>query len=151
MAAHVHLKDEFTEDKQYHNLMIWLRLSPNNHFIRFSGISCYTNFCVFLVSASAGEIWFLRSRVPVRILEHRSRSRGGMLFMSVKFGYRHSHSTLKPKILWPRKVVVVILKNWTVWFYHAIDAVGMANSVNSDQEQSDLGLHSLPRPICPKT
>ena len=30
-------------------------------------------------------------------------------------------------------------------------ADGMANSVDPDQEQSDLGLHCLPRPICPKT
>ena len=35
------------------------------------------------------------------------------------------------------------------------DADGMANSVDPDQtapreEQSDLGLHCLPRPICPK-
>ena len=27
----------------------------------------------------------------------------------------------------------------------------MANSVDPDQEQSDLGLHCLPRHICPKT
>ena len=34
------------------------------------------------------------------------------------------------------------------------DADGMVNSVNSvdpDQEQSDLGLHCLPRHICPMT
>ena len=35
------------------------------------------------------------------------------------------------------------------------DAEGMANSVDPDQtapeEQSDLGLHCLPRHICPKT
>ena len=31
-----------------------------------------------------------------------------------------------------------------------VDA-GMANSVNPDQEQSDLGLYLLPRPVCPKT
>ena len=31
------------------------------------------------------------------------------------------------------------------------DAIGMANSEDPDQEQSDLGLHCLPRPICPKT
>ena len=45
----------------------------------------------------------------------------------------------------------------TVKFYNAImcqkDADGMANSVVPDQtapqEQSDLGLHCLPRPICP--
>ena len=30
------------------------------------------------------------------------------------------------------------------------DAHGMANSVGADQEQSDLGLHCLPRHICPK-
>ena len=40
--------------------------------------------------------------------------------------------------------------------YHSVmspnDADGMANSVDSDQtEQSDLGLHCLPRHICPKT
>ena len=32
------------------------------------------------------------------------------------------------------------------------DADGMANSVDPDQTaQSDLGLHCLPRRICPKT
>ena len=35
------------------------------------------------------------------------------------------------------------------------DADGMANSVDPDQtaplEESDLGLHCLPRHICPKT
>ena len=31
------------------------------------------------------------------------------------------------------------------------DADGMANSVAPDQEQSDLGLHCLPRHVCPKT
>ena len=30
------------------------------------------------------------------------------------------------------------------------DADGMANSLDVDQ-QSDLGLHCLPRPVCPKT
>ena len=34
---------------------------------------------------------------------------------------------------------------------HPKDAAGIANSVDPDQEQSDLGLHCLPRPICPKT
>ena len=46
-----------------------------------------------------------------------------------------------------------------MWLYHRVmgpnDADGMANSVDPDQtaleEQSDLGLHCLPRPICPKT
>ena len=27
---------------------------------------------------------------------------------------------------------------------------GMANSVDSDQKQPDLGLHCLLRPVCPK-
>ena len=32
------------------------------------------------------------------------------------------------------------------------DANGITNSEDSDQKkQSDLGLHCLPRPICPKT
>ena len=30
------------------------------------------------------------------------------------------------------------------------DADEMANSVDPDQEQSDLGLHCLLRPVCPK-
>ena len=42
-----------------------------------------------------------------------------------------------------------------MWLYHRVmsqnDADGMANSVDPDQEQSDLGLHCLPRHICPKT
>ena len=33
---------------------------------------------------------------------------------------------------------------------HPKDADWVANSVNPDQEQSDLGLHCLPRPIGPK-
>ena len=27
MAAHVHLKNKFTEDEKYHNLMSWLKYS----------------------------------------------------------------------------------------------------------------------------
>ena len=45
-----------------------------------------------------------------------------------------------------------------MWLYHRVmspnDADGMANSVDPDQtapQQSDLGLHFLPRDICPKT
>ena len=34
---------------------------------------------------------------------------------------------------------------------HPKDADGLANSIDLDQEQSDLGLHCLPRPICSKT
>ena len=40
-----------------------------------------------------------------------------------------------------------------MWLYHRVmspnDADGMANSV--DPDQSDQGLHCLPRHICPKT
>ena len=47
-----------------------------------------------------------------------------------------------------------------MWLYHRKmgpnDAEGIANSVDPDQtapleEHSDLGLHCLPRHICPKT
>ena len=45
-------------------------------------------------------------------------------------------------------------KIWTTRLYHRVmllkDADGIANSVDPE-EQSDLGLHYLPRPICPKT
>ena len=41
------------------------------------------------------------------------------------------------------------------WLYqrvmHLKDADGIANSVDPDQEQSDLDLQCLPRKICPKT
>ena len=33
---------------------------------------------------------------------------------------------------------------------HSKDADGMANRLDADQ-QSDLGLHCLSRPVCPKT
>ena len=47
-------------------------------------------------------------------------------------------------------------KIWTMWLYRRVmspnDADGMENSVDPDQEeQSDVGLHCLPRHICPKT
>ena len=32
---------------------------------------------------------------------------------------------------------------------HPKDAARISNSVDPDQEQSDLGLHCLPRPFCP--
>ena len=44
-------------------------------------------------------------------------------------------------------------KSWTRWRFlsvmHPKDAEGIANSV--DPDQSDLGLHCLSRPVCPKT
>ena len=53
----------------------------------------------------------------------------------------------------PKKLVVITLK-FELWLYHRVmspnDADGMANSVDPE-EQSDLGLHCLPRHICPKT
>ena len=43
----------------------------------------------------------------------------------------------------------------TVLFYYRVmvpkDADRNANSVDPDQEQYDLGLHCLPRPVCLKT
>ena len=46
-------------------------------------------------------------------------------------------------------------KIWTLWLYQRVtspnDADGMANSVDSDQTAPDLGLHCLPRSVCPKT
>ena len=43
-------------------------------------------------------------------------------------------------------------KIWLIWIFHGVvhlnDADGMANSV--DPDQSDLGLHCLLRPVCPK-
>ena len=54
-----------------------------------------------------------------------------------------------------QKICCIHSKIWTVWLYYRVmssnDADGMANSVDPDQEQSDLGLHCLPRHICPKT
>ena len=44
-----------------------------------------------------------------------------------------------------------------MWLYHRVtspkDAEGIANSVDPDQTAplgADLGLHCLPRPVCPK-
>ena len=63
----------------------------------------------------------------------------------------------------PKKFIVITLKFLTIWLYHRVmspnDAARIANSVDPDQtaplgaveEQSDLGLHCLPRHICPKT
>ena len=46
-------------------------------------------------------------------------------------------------------------KTPSLWVFRHKDANGIANSEDPDQtapkEQSDLGLHCLPRPICPKT
>ena len=60
-----------------------------------------------------------------------------------------------PKYSDTQKIFCSHSKIWTMWLYHRVkspnDADGMANSVDPDQEQSDLGLHCLPRHICPKT
>ena len=59
------------------------------------------------------------------------------------------------KIQTPKKNCYNYRKTGTVSFYYRVmgpkDAVGIANSVDLDQEQSDLDLHCLPRPICLKT
>ena len=36
IAIHVCLKNEFTEDAKYHNLMTWLKLSPKIHLKRLT-------------------------------------------------------------------------------------------------------------------
>ena len=50
----------------------------------------------------------------------------------------------------PQKIVIITLK-FEQYGSTIEQCVQMANSVDPDQEQSDLGLHCLPRPICPKT
>ena len=59
-----------------------------------------------------------------------------------------------PKNLDTRKNCCNHSKIWTKWLYHGLmcpnGADGMANSVDPDQEQSDLDLHCLPRPVCPE-
>ena len=57
-----------------------------------------------------------------------------------------------------RKICCTYSQSRTVWFYERVmrlkDADGMANGVDPDlrlSEQSDLGLHCLPRPARPKT
>ena len=67
-----------------------------------------------------------------------------------------------PKYSDTQKICCNHPKIWTMWLYRRVmspnDADGMANSVDPDQtaqeqsdQQSDLGLHCLPRHICPKT
>ena len=55
------------------------------------------------------------------------------------------------KILMPEKIAVI--KHIILGFYHkemcSKDGVRIADVVDSNQ--SDLGLHCLPRPVCPKT
>ena len=59
------------------------------------------------------------------------------------------HNHINPKNLDTRKTCCYHPKIWTRWLYHSVmwskDAEGIANSVDPDQEQSDLGLHCLPR------
>ena len=55
-----------------------------------------------------------------------------------------------PKNFDTRKICCNHPKNWTKWLYLCVmcpeDADRMANNVDPD-----LGLHSLYRPVCPKT
>ena len=59
-----------------------------------------------------------------------------------------------PKFLDARKLCCdppkIQAKRLNLWVFGQKDANGIANSGNPDQEQSDLGLHCLPRPICLK-
>ena len=75
----------------------------------------------------------------------------GVLDLSVAtFSYRKFPKySDTPKICYHSKIL-------TMWLYHRVmspnDTDGMTNNVDPDQtEQSDLGLHCLPRHICPKT
>ena len=58
-----------------------------------------------------------------------------------------------PKISDTPKLCCNHLKSWTRWLFlrvmHPKDAEGTANNV--DPDQTALGLHCLPRPVCPKT
>ena len=60
-----------------------------------------------------------------------------------------------PKFSDARKVrcnlLKIQIKRPNFWVFCQKDANGIANSEDSDQPQSDLGLHCLPRHICPKT
>ena len=67
-------------------------------------------------------------------------------------------NTIKVQKIWTVEKSCKYPKNLTVRFYRTVmgpeDADGMANSVDPDQtaqEQSDLGLHCLPRPVCLNT
>ena len=60
------------------------------------------------------------------------------------------------KVITTNFLGVQIFRKFTVvWVYHTgicqKDAEGMANSADSDQEQSDLRLHCLDSPICTNT
>ena len=59
-----------------------------------------------------------------------------------------------PKFRTPKMFAVINLKfkqrGQTVEYF-VKNTNGIANSEDPEQEQSDLGLHCLPRPICPKT
>ena len=54
-----------------------------------------------------------------------------------------------------RKLCCNLSKIQTKWpnlkIFCQKDANGIANSEDTDQTESDLGLYCLPRPICPKT
>ena len=69
---------------------------------------------------------------------------------------KHEYTYHKnPKISDIRKFAVITLKVEQLFLrvMHPKDAEGIANSIDPDQleEQSDQGLHCLPRPVCPKT
>ena len=57
MAAHARLKNEFTEDEKYHNLMTWLKFAfimatyVSNFFFLFESLT-RTYRCKYLLDAS---------------------------------------------------------------------------------------------------
>ena len=85
-----------------------------------------------------------------------------MFFMHYTVWWKTVHSLRYrkiPKISDTQKFAVITLKveqdGFTFRVMHPKDTEGIANSVDPDQtapkEQSDLGLHCLLRPVCPKT
>ena len=62
--------------------------------------------------------------------------------------YRKSPNFLTPKMF---GVVTLQTKRLYHRVMHPKDADSIANSEDPDQTAPDLGLHYLPRPICPKT
>ena len=73
----------------------------------------------------------------------------GLLLNSIPLFFQSTYHKF-PKYLDTQKLCCNHSKIWTMWLYHRVmspnNADGMANSVDPD-----LGLHCLPRPVCPKT
>ena len=115
------------------------------------------NFRVFTVTSM-----FLKWKMLFPFLVYCNKpTNTTKVFLSGKEFYKHAAFIPIP-LLYPKfpkysdtpNICCNHSKIWTMWLYHRVmipnDADGMANSVDLDQEQSDLGLHCLPRHICPK-